>query len=627
MTKRFFALLMAVFTIVMMVVPVTVSVSAEEYPNTHANTGDQRYDIVQIALTQIGYTESTTNKQGSNGYTKYGDFYGHPYADWCGCFVNWCARKANVPTSVLAKTGLTKPSNWGLTGFRSSERIPQPGDLFFKCWESGSYAGHVGIVYKVDVERNICYTIEGNTGSRPGDGCAYIVKIVERTLSQHVYGSPNYGGSSNNSSHSHSYSTHYEDAHPHKIYKKCDSCGYTTYTGDKKTLDSCKECIQANCSHSYNSWSSTGDSKHGRTCSVCGKTESGDHNWKDVKTIKEANCKESGSKLQQCSVCNAERNKTIDKSSDHIYSDWGYVNDELHKRTCDFCGYADTKEHDIGEEPVWSTDGTQHWYECSICQKKIQLADHTFGEDCVSPCSTCQYVREDGHVYGQELSSDETQHWYDCEKCDEKSNVEEHVYSAECDEDCDICGHVRAVIHTFKTNSGSATNVTTNSAKPGTTTTAEPPVTQNHAGSMSADASGHWFECTVCGKRENEASHNPGPEATEEAAQCCTDCGYELAPKLEHVHKFEPYQTDAMSHWGTCRCGYELAVENHSWDVSTGSCATCGIPSVVKTNQKNWDFVWLIACGVLAVSVIASVSVMVHGHKKRKELEADPYWA
>ena len=626
MTKRLLSLLLAVAVVVTLVFSCVTAASAEDFPNTHVNTGDQRYDIVQIALTQLGYTESTTDKSGSNGYTKYGDFYGHPYADWCGCFVNWCARKANVSTSVLARTGLTKPSNWGLTGFRSSERIPQPGDLFFKCWTNGNYAGHVGIVYKVDVANNICYTIEGNTGSRPSDGCAYIVKIVERTLSQHVYGSPNYSGSSNNGSHTHSYSDHYEDAHPHKIYKKCDGCGQVSYTGDKKTLDSCTECVQANCSHSYNSWTST-DSQHKRTCSKCGKTETGSHDWNTVKTIKEANCKESGSKLQQCSVCSAERTKTVDKTADHTYGEWTFVNEQIHKRSCSFCGYSETKEHQLGEEPTWSTDENRHWHQCEVCNEQVSAADHLFGADCVSPCETCGFVRADGHTYGEELFSNEEAHWYACESCGAKSNEEQHIYSAECDEDCDACGAVREVTHTFEASapkqavsvSGTASN----------TATAAPAVSSQEVCEdvMMSDATNHWYECTVCGKREGVAQHTPGPEATEESAQNCTVCGYELAAKLEHVHSFEPFQTNTLTHWGKCRCGYELAPENHMWDVSTGCCATCGIKSIVQSESANYDMVWVIAGGALVLALIVTISLMAANRRKRKELEADPYWA
>ena len=623
MTKRLLSLFLAVSTVVLLAFSGVAAVSAEDYPNTHTNTGDQRYDIVQIALTQLGYTESDTDRSGSNGRTKYGEFYGYPYADWCGCFVNWCARKANVSTSVLKKTGLTKPSNWGLTGFRSSERLPQPGDLFFKCNTSGSYAGHVGIVYKVDVSKNICYTIEGNTGSRPGDGCAYIVKIVERTLSQHVYGSPNYSGSSNNnSSHSHSYSDHYEDAHPHKIYKKCDGCGQVNYTGDKKTLDSCTECKQANCSHSYNTWTS-GDSQHKRSCSKCGKTESGNHDWSTVKTIKEANCKESGSKLQQCTVCAAERTKTIDRTADHTYGDWTFVNEQIHKRSCSFCGYSETKEHQLGEEPTWSTDENRHWHECEVCKQQVSAGDHKFGSDCVSPCETCQFVRTDGHSYKETWSSNDTEHWYNCEKCDAQGNREEHVYSAECDEDCDICGYIREVVHSFSVNSPINTSITNtfNGNTPGSNSGS------GFMGDMSSDASNHWYECTVCGKKEGIAAHTPGPEATEEAAQTCTVCNYELAPKLEHVHKYKPFQTNTLTHWGKCRCGYELAPENHVWDMSTGGCATCGVKSIVESENTNFDLIWVGAGIVLVLAVILSASLMAASRKKRKEMEADPYWA
>ena len=41
-------------------------------------------------------------------------------------------------------------------------------------------------------------------------------------------------------------------------------------------------------------------------------------------------------------------------------------------------------------------------------------------------------------------------------------------------------------------------------------------------------------------------AHTPGAEATEEAPQVCTDCGYVLAPMLEHTHSFVD---------GKCRCG------------------------------------------------------------------------
>ena len=44
---------------------------------------------------------------------------------------------------------------------------------------------------------------------------------------------------------------------------------------------------------------------------------------------------------------------------------------------------------------------------------------------------------------------------------------------------------------------------------------------------------GHWYQCKYCDKKGNWQNHIPGPAATEDAAQTCTVCGYEIAPKLE----------------------------------------------------------------------------------------------
>lgn len=42
--------------------------------------------------------------------------------------------------------------------------------------------------------------------------------------------------------HTHKYSTSYDEAHPHMEYKKCSSCGYHYYTGEKKMVSGCGEC-------------------------------------------------------------------------------------------------------------------------------------------------------------------------------------------------------------------------------------------------------------------------------------------------------------------------------------------------------------------------------------------------
>ncbi|MBP3372103.1 MAG: SH3 domain-containing protein, partial [Clostridia bacterium] len=122
--------------------------------------------IVQIALSQVGYTE------GRNNDTKYGDALGKSNQPWCLIFVVWCARQAGVDTGVLpAIYSCNAMKNWMAARdryyTRGSGYVPKPGDLVFLSWSSGGGIEHVGLVWKV--EGNTLYTIEGNTSLDNGN--------------------------------------------------------------------------------------------------------------------------------------------------------------------------------------------------------------------------------------------------------------------------------------------------------------------------------------------------------------------------------------------------------------------------------------------------------------------------
>lgn len=564
MFKRVISMCLAVMLAVGMMVCMTTPAHAA-YENTHVNTGNQREDIIAIAVTQLGYGE------GSGGYTKYGEFHGNSYADWCGYFVSWCARQADVPTSVLPKQGWAKASAWGLSTFTASQRTPQPGDLYFRG------TAHVGFVYYVS--GNYFYTLEGNS---VGD------KVVTRALSlyssSYSFASPNYGGSSNNSGHTHALETTYESAHPHKEYKKC-ACGYTSYTGNTKTVDSCTECIQANCSHSYSSWESTGDSKHKKTCSKCGKVVSENHGWTDVEVLKYPSCKESGSKTQTCSTCGADRTVTLKRTDDHKYGDWEYYNSRYHIRTCEVCEKVDTKSHSVDED-TWKADETMHWHACTDCGEQYDETEHVFGAACVSPCETCWYVRPQGHHYGTTWKYDTNVHWQTCEDCGEITLGKDHEFDNDCDADCNVCGYRRDTDHSY-------------------------------GETLHADAEGHWYECDVCGHKGGHSGHVSSAKATRTAAEICTECGYEMTPIVVHEHSFS-YTSDANTHWGVCECGEKQAAEGHAWDMATGRCSVCQVVSVQETESRSWDFVWLIVAGAVVTTTAVTAAVVVRNGKKRK---------
>jgi len=119
-------------------------------------TGDWNEDVLAIARTQLGYVESTNNyavwEDGTtHGYTRYGQWYGSPYGDWCAMFVSFCLHYAEVE-------GM--PLHWGvrpwieeLTDLKLYHEAevydPKPGDIIFYDWEGDDLSDHVGFVAEI----------------------------------------------------------------------------------------------------------------------------------------------------------------------------------------------------------------------------------------------------------------------------------------------------------------------------------------------------------------------------------------------------------------------------------------------------------------------------------------------
>lgn len=143
-----------------------------------ALTGDPRTDIVNVALSQVGYQEGGASTQlsgevyGGVNFTEYGYWYGMQDM-WCAMFVSWCAYVAGISTDVVPSHSYT-PN--GLKWFRdrglahsreevaTGEYVPQPGDLIYFCSSRNTNrTNHVGIV--TGCSGGQIYTVEGNIGS------------------------------------------------------------------------------------------------------------------------------------------------------------------------------------------------------------------------------------------------------------------------------------------------------------------------------------------------------------------------------------------------------------------------------------------------------------------------------
>ena len=196
-TNRIIGMLLAISLVCTAIMySMRLSVDAA-FENNYTNTGNHRADIIGVAQTQLGYTE------GYNNDTKYGTWYGLPNQPWCAMFVSWCARQADIPTSILKNSSCAGvgSSNFNLSYENGAYYVPKQGDLFFtKSWS------HVGLVWYT--EGNYFYTIEGNSNNT-GSSEGYAVCSNKRLISSYYFGTPNYNDVVVTHSRDNSYSTEF----------------------------------------------------------------------------------------------------------------------------------------------------------------------------------------------------------------------------------------------------------------------------------------------------------------------------------------------------------------------------------------------------------------------------------
>ena len=127
-------------------------------------TGKLSQDLVGIAQTQVGYTESEWNFEVDGngirrGYTRYGAWYGAPYSDWSAMFVSFCLHYANAnPAEYPGNTGSdSMAAAWNSRGHYApaGDYVPQEGDLVFLK------NNRMGIV--TQVTNATIYVIQGDT--------------------------------------------------------------------------------------------------------------------------------------------------------------------------------------------------------------------------------------------------------------------------------------------------------------------------------------------------------------------------------------------------------------------------------------------------------------------------------
>ena len=136
--------------------------------------------LLAVAESQVGYKESDrdfiVDKNGNiQGYSRYGDWWGLEYEEWCAMFVSFCLSYAEIPWEAIPEE--SNCERWRralgdryiniIEDEENADYEPQPGDLiFFRTDDTvveKDFPTHIGIV--TGTSENYIYTIEGNSAA------------------------------------------------------------------------------------------------------------------------------------------------------------------------------------------------------------------------------------------------------------------------------------------------------------------------------------------------------------------------------------------------------------------------------------------------------------------------------
>lgn len=351
------------------------------------------------------------------------------------------------------------------------------------------------------------------------------------------------------------------------------------------TCSGCRATYSRNLARTAHDYDPNLSSDSIHVCSVCGSSES--HFWDAGEVSRRPTCKETGTFVRYCAICEMTLAETLEKLTVHTY-------DSACDPDCNVCGTKREIEHTFST--LWSNNYKGHWHECTKCGEQQDFSKHDAGPEATEKedqiCRVCKYIIEPKknhvHKYEKQRSYDEVGHWFECTGCGNEKEYASHRFENDCDQECDICGYERENAHAFGDN-------------------------------WQMSNFEHWQVCTICKAESRREKHIPGDEASETAAQICTVCRFELVPRQEHVHDFGTAWTSTEdTHWQICSCGETSVPASHVWDSGkenkngsiTYTCIQCSMEKIVETPSSGVSGM-IVVITLLALVCVGGIAALV----------------
>ena len=128
-----------------------------------------RSNVVLVAQSQLGYTESVLNFQVDangvrRGITRYGQWYGNPYGDWSAMFASFCLEYAGATDLPMNAGPEAMRLEWDTAGLyrAASGRTPEIGTLVFLNKSPTATGGANGVAIVVAYNDTTVTVIEGD---------------------------------------------------------------------------------------------------------------------------------------------------------------------------------------------------------------------------------------------------------------------------------------------------------------------------------------------------------------------------------------------------------------------------------------------------------------------------------